>query len=73
MTEYICLNAVYDHETRKSRDYVLPDDVKAMFAYFNDVKLYTVGEVRYGGDGVNDWIAMKEDSFLWVRYSGFTD
>ena len=39
---------------------------------FDDVKLYFVGDDPFGGSGAASWVALKEDTFLWVRYSGLS-
>lgn len=74
MQQYICQNAVYDNKTAQYRDYVFPGDVKAMLAYFHDVKLYAIGGSRGSGCcGCKSWIALKDDTFFWVDYSGLSD
>lgn len=75
MIKYICENAVYDYKTQKYRDYELSPDILAMLAYFDDVTLYEIGESRDSGCCVSgkSWIALKDDTFLWVEYSGLSD
>ena len=75
MINYICENAAYDYELHKPRDYELPTEVLSMLAYFDDVKLYEIGENVYSGCCVSgkSWIALKDDTFLWVEYSGMSD
>lgn len=73
MTRYICENTAYDSQLKKQRDYELPPDAQAMLSFFHDVKLYNIGEEPHIGYGGGNWIALKDDTFLWVRYSGITD
>ena len=75
MKEYICEKAVYDCELHKYRDYELPPAALDMLAYFDDVKLYAVGESCCSGCCVSgkSWIALKDDTFLWGEYSGMSD
>ncbi len=73
MVRYICENAVYDYDTREYRDFPMPTEASEILSYFDDVKLYFVGEDHFGGSGAASWVALKEDTFLWVRYSGLSD
>lgn len=73
MTRYFCVNGIYDHEIHRSKDYELTPEAQEALAYFHDVKLYCVGEEVYSGDGGRSWTALKNDTFLWVKYSGLSD
>lgn len=75
MKNYICENAAYDYELHKSGDYELPPEALSMLSDFDDVKLYEIGESLFSGCCVSgkSWIALKDDTFLWVEYSGMSD
>lgn len=73
MLRYVCDDTAYDIELKKHKNYDLPSDALAMLSYFQNVKLYSIGEERNIGYGGRNWIALKDDTFLWVRYSGITD
>ncbi|MBR5372808.1 MAG: hypothetical protein IK130_11415 [Oscillospiraceae bacterium] len=73
MTGYICVNAIYDRSTCSYKDYALPQNALEMLSFFNDVKLYSIGEERCSGNGGRSWMALKDDTFLWVKYSGLSD
>lgn len=51
MVRYICENAVYDYDTGEYRDFPLPPEASEILSYFDDVKLYFVGDDHFGGSG----------------------
>ena len=44
-----------------------------MLSDFRDAKLYDIGEARHTGYDEKGLIALKDDAFLWVKYSGISD
>ena len=75
MINYLCENTAYDSELKKHKNYELPTDALAMLSYFHDVKLCNLysNDEEHVGYGGGNWVALKDDTFLWVRYSGITD
>ena len=73
MIRYICDNEICDGQTQERRRYEMPPEALAMLSDFRDAKLYDIGEARCTGYDGKGWIALKDDAFLWVKYSGISD